>query len=562
MANFKQGMERNQLVLFPTFLDDMIAEDNDIRVIDAFVDSLDLTNLNFNYSSPKTKGNRPYNPKDMLKLFLLGYKQGIRSSRKLMYQAKNNIEYIWLLKGLTPDFRSISDFRKDNIDSLKSVMISFNLDCKKLNILSNVFSQDGTKVKAVNSKDNNFTLSKIDDRKKHVEKHISDYLTEFELTDSIEEKEEKLKHIDALKQKLELLNSYEKEILENNSSQKSLTDPEAKLMRDNGKFTVAYNNQVCVDEASHIVTDFELTDKPADLGSMNSISSNIKDTYDFDVVTNITDKGYIDREDMINCLENGIIPEVTPNNGNDGFTLETIYEENDITNDIINSSNPDDLKKCLRAGIIPNLYKDNILSIEVKDVITYENVDDDTITNNISEDELRDKAIKDSCFTRHIDSDKVFCPMGEILRKKSSNSKGVTYYNKLACKNCKNPCTNCPYKTVFFKDNQILVNRKDSELNNKPKKKKKKKRKIIKKVFIKTKSNFDLIKKRMSISEHPHGSMKFWDNSRYLLLKGKRKATGELALYYCAYNIRRAINLLGVSVLVEYFENKNKEITV
>lgn len=95
MANFKKGIERNQLVLFPTFLDDMIDQNNDIRVIDAFVDSLDLNHLNFNYFSPKNKGNRPYNPKDMLKLFLLGYKQGIRSSRKLMYQAKNNIEYIW-----------------------------------------------------------------------------------------------------------------------------------------------------------------------------------------------------------------------------------------------------------------------------------------------------------------------------------------------------------------------------------------------------------------------------------------------------------------------------------
>ena len=563
MANFKTGIDRNQLTLFPTYLDDIIDKDNDIRVIDAFVDSLDIVELNFSYSIPKSKGNRPYNPKDMLKLFLLGYKQGIRSSRKLMYQAKNNIEYIWLLKGITPDFRSISDFRKDNIDSLKSVMISFNLSCKDLNILSNVFSQDGTKIKAVNSKDNNFTLSKIDDRKKRIQNHIDEFLTEMELTDSIEDKQEKLNNIEALKQKLALLNSYESEIINNNLTQKSITDPESKLMRDNGKFTVGYNDQVCVDVNSHIVTDFEVTDNPADLGSIHNISSNIKNTYDFDSVTDITDKGYIDRNDMLNCFKDGIIPEVTPNSGNDGFTLETEFVENNITDDIINSSDPSDLKKCLEAGVIPNLYKDNISSIEVKDVITYETNFQDDEYSSLSCDELRDKAINDDCFTRHIESDKVFCPMGEILRKKSSNSKGIIYYNKLACENCKNTCTDCPFKTVFFKTNQTIVSRKNSE-SNKPIKKKKIKRtkKIVKKVFIKTKSNFTLLKQRMSISEHPHASMKFWDNSRYLLLKGIRKATGELALYYCAYNIRRAINLIGVPTLVAYFKNKNKEITI
>ncbi|MGN0992787.1 MAG: transposase, partial [Bacilli bacterium] len=546
MAKFKTGINRNQLVLIPTYLNDLIDEDNDIRVIDAFVDSLDMHKLNFKFSSPNIKGNRPYDPKDMLKLYLLGYKQGIRSSRKLMYQAKNNIEYIWLLKAVSPDFRSISDFRKDNCDSLKNVLIQFNLSCKDLNILSNTFSQDGTKLKAVNSKDNNFTFSKLDDRKKRIQEHIDEYMELLDVSDDIDSKESRLSEIQKLKDKLHTLESYEKDMLDNHSSQKSLIDPESKLMRDNGKFTVGFNNQVCVDLNSHIVTDFKITDSPADLGSITDISSEIKDIYSFDTVTNITDKGYIDRKDMMNSLENGIIPEVTPQTGKDGFDLVTVYEENVITDDMIKSSNPSVIKKCLRAGVIPDVYKDKISSIEVKDVTTYEeeNIED---VSSLSEDELRDKAMNDNCFTRHIDSNKVFCPMGEVLRQKSSNSKGIRYYNKLACKNCKNPCCDCPFKVVEFRSNNTIILKKDSNTNkSKPKKKKKRTKKIVKKVFIRLNSNFELLKKRMSISEHPHASMKFWDHSNYLLLKGIRKATGEVALYYCAFNIRRAINILGV----------------
>jgi transposase len=559
MADYKTGINRDQLVLIPTYLNELIDENNDIRVIDAFVDSLDLNKLEFKFSKPNKKGNRPYNPKDMLKLYLLGYKQGIRSSRKLMYQSRNNIEYIWLLKTVSPDFRSISDFRKDNCDILKNVLIQFNLDCKNLNILSNTFSQDGTKLKAVNSKDNNFTFSKIDDRKKRTQEHIDEYMEILELNDKIENKEEYLNEIEKLKVKLSVLESYEKEMLDNNWTQKSLIDQESKLMRDNGKFTVGYNNQVCVDAQSHIVTDFMITDSPADLGSITDISSNIKDTYGFDTVIDITDKGYVDRNDMMNALENGIIPEVTPINSSKPFELETIYEENKITDDMIKSSNTDDIKKCLKAGVIPDIYKNKINSIEVKEVVKYE-VDDNDVVSSLSEDELRDKAINENCFTRHIETNKVFCPMGEILRQKSSNSKGIRYYNKLACKNCKNPCCDCPYKVVEFRKNQTTsLLKKDSD-NHKSKSKKKRTKKIIKKVFIKLNHNSELLKKRMSISEHPHASMKFWDNSNYLLLKGIRKATGEVALYYCAYNIRRTINILGVKELVRYFQGKNKEV--
>lgn len=555
--SFKQGIPRNQS--FFMNLDDYIPLDSDARVIDAFVDSLDLKSLGFKFPS-SSKGNRSYSPYDLLKLYLLGYRRNIRSSRLLMYHTKNNIEFIWLLSSLSPDFRTISDFRKDNIDSLKSVMFQFNLDCMALDssLITNSSSQDGTKIKAVNSKENNFTLSKIDDRKKRISEHIEEYLS---LLDSSDNEDEKLiiqEKISLWKDKLSTLEKYEHVIYQNNSSQISLTDPDSKLMKDNGRFSVSYNNQVLVDTNSHMVQNFKLFDSPADLGSMHSLSKDTKDTYKFDSLTNTTDKGYLDREDMMNCLLDGIIPEVTPKEG-DSHLLETEYVQNEITEDMQNSHDPEDIKTCLQAGVIPSIYKDSISSIEIKDSFYYEE-QEDIPDFSTSDEELRDFAVSNHCFTRNVDNNKVFCPMGEILRKKSTNSGSLRFCNKLACKNCKNPCCSSEFKIVSFSQNQTVSYPKNSSPNKKKRAKKKKKIPVTK-VLITLKVHRDLLSIRMQTSEHPHASMKFWDNARYLLLKGKRKVTGELALYYCAYNIRCASNIKGNVALIEYFKQKKQQIS-
>ena len=579
MSRFKQGLDRFQLTLIPTYLDDLIPDDSDVRVIDAFVDSLDLSN--FKYFNRSNKGSHSYNPSDLLKLYLFGYKHGIRSSRKLMYNAQNNIECIWLICGLKPDFRTISDFRKDNIDYLKDVFISFNLDCNELNLISNIHSQDGTKVKAVNSKDNNFTASKIDDKRKHALEHVNQYLDLMDLNDELESKlqylseSDKLKFmidnldslissddfdkdkclddLDKIKSKLDFLDSIEHDMINNNSTQVSLTDKDSRLMPNNGKFEVSFNNQVLVDTKSHLVTNFKLTNNPADLNSLHDLSLDTKNLYNIDTFTNITDKGYNSNDDMVNSLKHGIIPDVTPPKGKDSFTLETDYVEHNITPDMINSSNPLDISKCLESGVIPNIYKDVITDIKVKDVNVYEDIDENTDLD-LSDNELRDLAMKDNCFVRNNKLNKVYCPMGEILRQKSINSKGIRYCNKLACRNCKNPCCNSHYKTVDFSSNQTISYSRNS--NTSKKKKSNKQKKTIKKIIFNFKPNQDNLKLRMATSEHPHAQLKFWDNSRYLLLKGIDKATAELSLYYCAYNIRRCINIKGAKVLIEYFKNK------
>ena len=582
---YKTGFDRNQIVLFTSSLDDMIDKNSIVRVIDAFVDSINFADFNFKYSLPKSKGNRPFDPKDLTKLYLFGYNKKVRSSRSLMYFAKTNIECIWLLNGLSPDFRTISDFRKDNADTLKSIFYEFNLSLKDLNFLSNIESQDGVKIVAVNSKEKNFTLNKVDDRIKRIKKHIDDYLNMVNFYDIFENDENlndtdkvnklidnidefinndssfnKELYITELKNYIDKLGEYQNiqnTIMESGDTQISLTDKEAKLMKNNGKFNVCYNNQVLVDE-NHFVTDFLVTDKPADLGTITDISTTAKDIYGFETLTNITDKGYNKREDIVSALENGIIPEVTPSKKQDDFySLETIYEENEITDEMINSLDSKDIQKCLRAGVIPEVYKDKISDVEIKEKKIVENFNEE-IDDNVSEEELRDKAINNNCFVRHIKSNKVFCPMGETLRKKSVNKSSTRYCNKLACKNCKNPCCNSKYKTVDFKKGQsIVIPKNNNTLKISRKKKNKKKIKIV---CFKFRINKDLIKKRMSLSELPHAMLKRWRDASYVLLKGIKKVTGECAIYYCAENILHAKNLIGVDKLIEYFQNKKENL--
>ena len=580
---YKLGMNRNEM--FFTSLDEHVAEDSIARVVDAFVDSLDLEELGFKYATTKSTGNRPYDPADMLKLYLMGQQVKIRSSRKLEYQTKYNVEFIWLLKGLNPNFRTISDFRKDNHKILKKVFVEFNIDLQNLGYKSTLLSQDGCKVKAVNSKDNNFTPNKLDDRKKRAIEAAEEYLNLLDTSDIEEEfkelsisekvdyilndidniefdddgitKEELFSKLQRCQIKLNKYKTIENKMLMEGASQISLTDPDSRLMKDNDRFTVGYNDQVLVD-SDHFVKGFKLTDNPADLGSITDISTEVKETYELDVPTNVTDKGYNKREDMMAAYENGIIPEVTPTRGNDGFILETVYEENEITEEMINSTKPEDLKKCLRSGVIPTAYKDTMTDIEVKEVTTYEVIDEDTASTGLSNDQLRDLAINKGWFTRNIKDNLVFCPMGETLRQKSTNTGRARYCNKLACQLCKKPCCKNREKTIDFAPNQT-ISVPNGCANKLPKKKKNKKKVVTKKVIIKTKARQELLDMRMGLSEHPHAQMKFWDDNRYLLLKGMEKATGELALYYCGYNIRRLTKIKRINEILEYYRDKKEK---
>lgn len=561
MGNYIKGTKREQLVLFPTSLEDRIEADNEVRVIDAFVDSLDIEKIGIKKAKNDLTGRPGYDPKDMLKIYLYGYRNKIRSSRKLMKLCKSNIEMMWLVKQIEPDFRCISDFRKDNVKALKKVFLEFNIVCKEIGILDiKEVSQDGTKIRAVNSKDKNFTLNKIDDRIERIKDKIDNYLTEIEKTDKYEQ-EEKLITLEEMQAKKKLYESYKKEMEEEGKNQKSLTDPESKLMKNNGAYNVCYNMQTIVTTDKHMIANYEITDEPADFGSMKSILEEAEESLEEKINRNITDNGYSDRADMMACLEMGIIPEVTPVKGKETFVLETDYEENEISEEEIKSTKKEDIKKVIRAGKIPEIYKDKIEKIEVKEkrVREYEKGEG---LEDLTEEEYRDKAMKEEIFIRDIEANKVYCPGGCVLRQKSKHEDGIKYCNKLGCKNCKKPCTMSAFKEVKFREGQTTVV--PNKTKEKKKNKKKQSRKKIttrkeKKVLITIKVDKEALKRRMRTSEHNHGSMKRWDDAGYCLLKGKEKVTGEVALYCCAYNIRRAINICGVEKILEYFENKKEE---
>ncbi len=561
MGKYIKGERRNQILLIPSTIEEEIDEENEVRVIDAFVESLDLEEIGVERAVPKQVGKPGYDPRDMLKLYLYGYRNRVRSSRKLMKLTKTNIEVMWLIKKLTPDFRSISDFRKENAKVLKQVFIEFNLICKELGIFNiKEVSQDGTKIKAVNSKERNYTLNKVDDKIKRLEEHIEEYMRELEENDK-KIKAEKLVKIEEMKTRKEIYESYKKEMEKNKETQKSLTDKEAKLMKNNGSFNVCYNNQVLMDTKNHMVVNYEITDKPADFGSMESIVKEAEKEYKEKIESNTTDQGYRDRKDMIKLLENGTMPEVTLRRGEESIILETEYEAAEIDEETKNSNDKEDIKKTLRAGKIPKKYEGKIKKIEVKDVkekIKETSEKEEDGERKIKEERLEERAKEERIFIRDIETNKVYCPGGEVLRQKAKYEDGSKKYcNKMACKRCKNPCTKSKYREVKFKEGQEEVIPNGSD---KKRKREKTKTTTKKKVIIELVMDEKKLKKRMSISEHVHGSMKRWDDASYCLLKGKEKVTGEVALYYCAYNIRRAINKLGVSRIIEYLESKKQKV--
>lgn len=359
--------KRNEALLFPEYLDDYVESDCPVRLFDAFVDSLDLEQIGFDNATPETMGRPSYDPRDLLKVLLYGYFYGVRSSRRLARECKCNVELMWLTGKLTPDFRTLSDFRKDNIKCMEPVFKEFNRYCLKLKILSKSFiSIDGSKFKAVNAKDRNFTLNKLDDRLAWLDANIKHYLSALEDADnedserkmSKEEIEAKLKTLQERKERYE---GYLREMESTGQKQKSLTDPDAKLMKCNEGFCVGYNTQTAVEDGSHMVVGFKVTDSPTDHGQITELASEVKTDIGVDVIETVADKGYQSPEDMTNALENGIVPNVIQRDGETEVTVDFDYNPAVPTELNLSSKSPEEIKKCLQSGNIPDVY-DGILS--------------------------------------------------------------------------------------------------------------------------------------------------------------------------------------------------------
>lgn len=543
--------------------DSFVDEHSIARIIDAFVNSLDLQELGV--KEVAVEGKPSYDPKGLFKLYIYGSRKGIRSSRKLQESCEVNIEVKWMLGGVEPDFRTIAAFRKDNIEILKKIFHEFNRR------ISGAFewgfvSVDGSKFQACNSKDNNFTKNKLDDRIKWLNAHTDEYLRILNEMDEKECQEEELLTRENIEEKLkearERLARYEdycKQMEESGASQMSLTDADAKLMKNKNGFAVSYNPQTAVDCNTHLIHDFQMTNQVTDHGLIYSTLEHIKAENPDTVLESVADKGYENEEDMIRCLENGIIPHVITDDGKDGYELEIDYADNEANPD---STNPEEISRTLHAGQIPKAYEKVIEKMEVKEVKHWvaEEVKVDVSNSYGTEEEMLSRA-KEGYFVRDVERNLVYCPAGEILRQKCIKKNGnIRYANKNASRHCKNR-DKCykgknEWKEIDFTKDKLEKPCKDwLKAEGKEVKSEKSKRKghyeTKKVVRFFLKPDKEKIGQRMCLSEHPFGTIKRNMQAGYFLLKGMRKVAGEFALFCLGYNIERARNLLGFEKMME-----------
>jgi len=318
MKRFIQSLDRSQGTLFPEQLDDYVTEDNPVRVVDVFVDQLDLGQLGFDSINPLATGRPAYHPTVLLKLYIYGYLNRIQSSRRLERETQRNLELIWLTGRLMPDFKTIANFRKDNGPAIRKVCSQFVLLCRKLNLLIDAsVAIDGSKFKAVNNRDNNFTANKVERRREQIEASIERYLTALasadrqESSDFMTAKIQRLQEkVALLKEHLEKLKAIETQLQKAPDKQISLTDPDARSMATSGRGTgmVGYNVQTAVDTLHHLIVAHEVTNVGHDRNQLANMATQAKTAMGADELRVVADRGYFNSEEILKCQEAGIVP--------------------------------------------------------------------------------------------------------------------------------------------------------------------------------------------------------------------------------------------------------------
>ncbi len=316
MRRFVEGINREQATLFPEYLEDWIDKDNPVRAIDAFVDRLDLSGLGFDGVAPEVTGRPSYHPSGLLKLYIYGYLSRVQSSRRLEREAGHNVEVMWLTCRLVPDHKTIADFRKDNGPAIKRVCAQFIELCRQMGLLTmSSVAIDGSKFKAVNTRDKNFTRNKVERRRAQLEESVARYLAQLDTADRQEPSEELAAKTDHLKEKLVKLESemqrlaaMEKLMLASPDQQISLTDPDSRSMATSGRGSgvVGYNVQVAVDTDHHLIIAHEVTNTGSDRAQLANIASQAKDVLGVDKLEAVADRGYYSGEEILACDKAGI----------------------------------------------------------------------------------------------------------------------------------------------------------------------------------------------------------------------------------------------------------------
>jgi transposase len=316
MKRFVEGTDRSQSTLLPECLDDWVDESNPVRAVDAFVDALNLEKLGFDGVVPEATGRPSYHPAALLKLYIYGYLNRIQSSRRLEREAGRNLEVIWLIKRLTPDDKTIADFRKDNGPAIRKVCAQFVDLCRDMGLLMKAsVAIDGSKFKAVNNRDKNFTKGKVERRRLQLEESVARYLAQLDTADLQDPSEALVAKTVHLKEKLakiaremQRLEAYEKLMLASPDSQISLTDPDSRSMATSGRGSgvVGYNVQVAVDTEHHLIIAHEVTNSGSDRAQLANMATQAKAVLGVDKLEAVADRGYYSGEEIKACDDAGI----------------------------------------------------------------------------------------------------------------------------------------------------------------------------------------------------------------------------------------------------------------
>jgi transposase len=468
MKRFIEGEDRSQSTLFPERLDDYIAEDNAVRLVDAFVDGLDLKQLGFDRAEPSATGRPGYQPATLLKIYVYGYLNRIQSSRRLERESHRNVELIWLTGRLMPDFKTIADFRKNNRKAIRRVCMEFVGVCRELQLFSaTLVAIDGSKFKAVNSRDKNFTKKSVKRRLQKTQANIDRYLAKL---DAVDAEEPEIREVTAaeLKQKIASmeakmaeLKQHEAEVEAHPNKQVSLTDPDARsMMKAGGGSTVSYNVQTAVDSKHHLIAAHEVTNAPSDRSQLASMAGQAKTALDAKTLTVIADPGYYKGEEIVDCYAAGI------------------------------------------KALVPKV---------------------DTSTSKAK------GRYSKADFRYDAEQNEYVCPAGQRLTYRfDSVEKGKTLWVYMTYE-----CASCPLQSKCTTGSAKRIKRWEHEA-------------VLDAAEIDLKKNPDAMRQRKQLVEHPYGSIKYWMGSTHFLMKRLPNVQAEMSLHVLAYNLRRAINVLGV----------------
>ena len=341
MKRFVDGIDRSQGLLLPDRLEDYVHEDNPVRVVDAFVEALDLSALGFEAANRAAGGRPAYHPATLLKIYIYGYLNRIQSSRRLEREAQRNLELIWLTGRLAPDFKTIADFRKDNGGAITAVCSRFIALCRKMKVFSHaVVAIDGSKLKAVNSRDRNFTVGKVKGRRKQLEESVARYLAELDRADRDATllPEGRVPHLKdklaKLRVQMDKLDTIERQLLDAPDHQISLTDPDARSMTSSGRGTgtVGYNVQAAVDAEHHLIVAHDVTNAGHDRTQLSTMAKKAREALGTERMTALADRGYFNAPEILACEQAGIIP-LVPKPLTSNSKAEGRFDKRDFTYD-------------------------------------------------------------------------------------------------------------------------------------------------------------------------------------------------------------------------------------